>query len=97
LDNTTPFEKFSGRKPGVKHLRIFGSLYYTHIPSQKRHKLEETSENGVFVGSGVCEKGYRVLNLRTQKIELSRSVIFDEKTMWDWESNEAVHVEAAIP
>ncbi|CAL2253823.1 unnamed protein product [Prunus armeniaca] len=48
LDNTTPFEKFSGRKPGVKHLRIFGSLCYIHIPSQKRHKLEETGEKGVF-------------------------------------------------
>ena len=97
LDNTTPFEKFSGRKPGVKHLRIFGSLCYIHIPSQKRHKLEETGENGVFVGYGICEKGYRVLNLRTQKIELSRSVIFDEKAMWDWESNEAVQVEVTIP
>ncbi|KAI5319433.1 hypothetical protein L3X38_039141 [Prunus dulcis] len=97
LDNSTPFEKFSGRKPGVKHLKIFGSLCYIHIPSQRRHKLEETGENGVFVGYGICEKGYRVLNLRTQKIELSRSVIFDEKAMWDWESNEAVQVEATIP
>ncbi|CAL9024497.1 unnamed protein product [Prunus brigantina] len=64
LDNTTPFEKFSGRKPGV--MEFF-------------------------------EKGYRVFNLRTQKIELSRSVIFYEKAMWDWESNEAVQVEVTIP
>ncbi|CAL9010567.1 unnamed protein product [Prunus brigantina] len=92
LDNTTPFKKFSGRKPGVKHLRIFGSLCYIHIPSQKRHKLEETGEKGVFVGHGVYEKGYRVLNLRTQKIELSRSVIFDEEAMWNWETNEAVQI-----
>ncbi|KAI5317616.1 hypothetical protein L3X38_037323 [Prunus dulcis] len=97
LDNSTPFEKFSGRKPGVKHLKIFGSLCYIHIPSSKRHKLEETGEKGVFVGYGICEKGYRVLNLRTQKIELSMSVIFDEKAMWDWESNEAEQLEATIP
>ncbi|CAL2226910.1 unnamed protein product [Prunus armeniaca] len=96
LDNTTPFEKFSGRKPGVKHLRIFGSLCYIHIPSQKRHQLEETGEKGVFVGYGICEKGYRVFNLRTQKIELFRSVIFYKKAMWDWESNEA-QVEVTIP
>ncbi|BBH01567.1 multidrug resistance-associated protein 9 [Prunus dulcis] len=92
LDNSTPFEKFSGRKPGVKHLRIFGSLCYIHIPTQKRHKLEDTGEKGVFVGYGVCEKGYRVLNLRTQKIELSRSVIFDEEAMWNWETNEALQI-----
>ncbi|KAI5337779.1 hypothetical protein L3X38_017050 [Prunus dulcis] len=92
LDNTTPFEKFSGRKPGVKHLRIFGSLCYIHIPSQKRHKLEETGMKGVFLGYGICEKGYRLFNLETKKIELSRSIIFDEKTMWNWELNEEVQV-----
>ncbi|BFG32908.1 hypothetical protein CerSpe_191820 [Prunus speciosa] len=92
LKNITPFEAFSGRKPGVKHLRIFGSLCYIHVPSQKRHKLEETGEKGIFVGYGSCEKGYRVLNLRTQKVELSRSVIFDEGAMWNWKTNEAVHI-----
>lgn len=51
LNCVTSFEAFSRRKPGAKHLRIFSSLYYTHIPSQQRHKLEETSEKGVFVGS----------------------------------------------
>ncbi|BBH01574.1 transposable element gene [Prunus dulcis] len=35
LDNSTPFEKFSGRKPGVKHLRIFGSLCYITSPHRK--------------------------------------------------------------
>ncbi|KAI5325793.1 hypothetical protein L3X38_034867 [Prunus dulcis] len=92
VDNSTPFEKFSGRKPGVKHLRIFGSLCYIHIPTQKRHKLEDTGDKGVFVGYGVCEKGYRVLNLRTQKIELSRSVIFDEEAMWNWETNVSLQI-----
>ncbi|CAL2266202.1 unnamed protein product [Prunus armeniaca] len=92
LDNTTPFEKFSGRKPSVKHLRVFGSLCYIHIPSQKRHKLEETGMKGVFLGYGICEKGYRIFNLETKRIELSRSVIFDEKTMWNWELNEEVQV-----
>ncbi|KAI5337864.1 hypothetical protein L3X38_017135 [Prunus dulcis] len=92
LDNTTPFEKFSGRKPSVKHLRIFGSLCYINIPSQKRHKLEETGMKGVFLGYGICEKGYRVFNLETKKIELSRSIIFDEKAMWNWELNEEVQV-----
>ncbi|KAM1198763.1 hypothetical protein FF2_010062 [Malus domestica] len=92
LNNITPFEAFSERKPGVKHLKIFGSMCYIHIPSQKIHKLEETGEKGVFVGYGNCEKGYRIFNLRTQKVELSRSVIFDEKVIWDWETNESVQV-----
>ncbi|KAI5351686.1 hypothetical protein L3X38_004577 [Prunus dulcis] len=44
LKNKTPFEALSGRKPRVKHMRVFGSLCYTHIPPQLRHKLEETGE-----------------------------------------------------
>ncbi|KAM2369740.1 hypothetical protein ACFXTH_047137 [Malus domestica] len=92
LNKITPFEAFNGRKPGVQHLKIFGSLCYIHIPSQKRHKLKENGEKRVFVGYGNCEKGYRVFNLRTQKVELSRSVIFDEKAIWNWETNESVQV-----
>ncbi|KAM2916321.1 hypothetical protein FF1_045250 [Malus domestica] len=32
LENKTPFEVFSGRKPSVKHLRVFGLVCYTLIP-----------------------------------------------------------------
>ncbi|XP_070662267.1 uncharacterized protein [Malus domestica] len=32
IDKKTPFEVFSGRKPYVKHLRVFGSVCYAHIP-----------------------------------------------------------------
>ncbi|KAB2622242.1 hypothetical protein D8674_024424 [Pyrus ussuriensis x Pyrus communis] len=87
VQNTTPFEKFSGRKPGVKHLKVFGSVCYSLIPGNLRHKLEETSVMGVFIGYGTCEKGYRVLNPLTQKVLLSRDVIFDENGRWDWEKH----------
>jgi transposase InsO family protein len=92
LKNKTPFEAFSGRKPGVKHMRVFDSLCYTNIPSQLKHKLEDTGEKGVFIGYGTCEKGYRVFNLKTQKVIVSRSVIFDEKSLWNWETSEEVHM-----
>ena len=32
LDNKTPEEAFSGEKPEVEHLRIFGCPMYIHIP-----------------------------------------------------------------
>ncbi|CAL2230354.1 unnamed protein product [Prunus armeniaca] len=57
-----------------------------------RHKLEEIGENGVFVGYGNYEKGYRVFNMRTQKVIVPRSIIFDEKALWNWEANEEVHM-----
>ncbi|KAI5314494.1 hypothetical protein L3X38_043670 [Prunus dulcis] len=57
LDNVTPFEVFSGRKPGVKHLRVFGSICFCHVPNQLMSKLEDAAVKCIFVGYGKCEKG----------------------------------------
>ena len=29
---TTPYEAWTGRKPELEHVRIFGSVAYTHVP-----------------------------------------------------------------
>jgi len=83
----TPFEAFTGRKPGVKHLKVFGCLCYTHIPSSLRQKWDSKAGKGVFVGYGSYEKGYIVYDLKSEKIVLSRSVIFSEDKAWNWERN----------
>ncbi|KAI5314112.1 hypothetical protein L3X38_043288 [Prunus dulcis] len=56
LNNVTPFEAYSGRKPGIAHLKVFGSLCYVHVLNELRHKLEPKSVKGVFVGYATCEK-----------------------------------------
>ncbi|KAI5355015.1 hypothetical protein L3X38_007910 [Prunus dulcis] len=83
LEKVSPFEAFSGRKSGVKHLKVFGSICFCHVPNQLRSKLEDAAVKCIFVGYGKCEKGYRVYNLQTNKITTSRSVIFDENSLWD--------------
>ncbi|KAI5322324.1 hypothetical protein L3X38_031396 [Prunus dulcis] len=94
VTDKTPFEAFTGRKPCVKHLRVFGSICYSHIPSNLRQKFDDKACKGIFMGYGSCEKGYRIYNLQTEKIILSRSVVFDENKSWNWESkqDETVHV-----
>ena len=87
LDNITPFEAYSGRKPGIAHLKIFGSLCYVHVPTQLRHKLEPKSMKGVFVGYATCEKGYRIFDPISKKLTLSRDVTFDEDGAWKWTDN----------
>ena len=47
VGNMTPEECFSGKKPEVSHFRIFGSLTYSHVPSEKSTKLEPTAEKGI--------------------------------------------------
>ena len=31
----TPQETWSGRKPNISHLRVFGSIAYAHVSNQK--------------------------------------------------------------
>ncbi|CAL9017922.1 unnamed protein product, partial [Prunus brigantina] len=88
VSSKTPFEAFTGRKPGIKHLKVFGCICYTHVPSSLRKKFDDKSRKGVFMGYGSCEKGYRVYDLQSKKIVLSRSVIFNEDKAWNWKSDQ---------
>jgi hypothetical protein len=36
----TPEEMFTGNKPEVSHLKIFGCPVFIHIPKERRNKLE---------------------------------------------------------
>ena len=50
LKHKTPEELFSGKKPEVSHLRIFGCPMYIHIPKEKRKKLDPSRKKGIFLG-----------------------------------------------
>jgi hypothetical protein len=60
LGRKTPEEVFMGKKLEVGHFRIFGCLVYSHVPSEKRMKLEATGEKGIFLGYSETSKAYRV-------------------------------------
>jgi len=81
LDGVTLEETWSGIKPNVKHLRIFGVVCYKHIPDQLRQKLDDKGELMVFLGYHETG-GYRLLDPRTKKIAISRDVEFDEYKNW---------------
>lgn len=40
LENGVPEGIWTERQPSVKHLKVFGCLAYTHLPSQGRRKLD---------------------------------------------------------
>ena len=49
----TPEDMFTGKKPEVSHLKIFGCPVYIHIPKEKRTKLDPSGKKGMFFG--YCE------------------------------------------
>ncbi|KAI5317698.1 hypothetical protein L3X38_037405 [Prunus dulcis] len=60
VSSKTPFEAFTGRKLGIKNLKVFGCICYTHVPSPLRQKFDDKARNGGFIGYGSCEKGNEV-------------------------------------
>ena len=69
---------FSGERPEVIHLNIFGCPVYIHIPKKERSKLDPSGMKGLFVGYSEQSKAYRIYIPRHHQIELSRDVKFDE-------------------
>lgn len=88
--NKTPYEAWNKKKPMVDHFKIFGSTAYALIPSQNREKFDEKGQKLVFVGYSDESKGYRLLDPTTNKITVSRDVVFDEAASWDWKGKEVV-------
>ncbi|KAK4434982.1 hypothetical protein Salat_0661200 [Sesamum alatum] len=79
----TPQEAWSGYKPTITHLRVFGNIAYTHVPDQKRTKLDNKSARYVFIGYDQSSKGYKLYNPSSGKIVISRDVEFDEEGVWE--------------
>ncbi|KAL4588677.1 hypothetical protein LXL04_001570 [Taraxacum kok-saghyz] len=76
LENDIPYHKLYNKQPTYSHLRVFGCLCFPNIDAP--HKLSPRSAPCVFLGYPTNHKGYRCLNLDTNKIVISRHVVFDE-------------------
>ena len=84
----TPFEAWTGEKPNVGHLRVFGCAAYAHIAKDDRKKLDVKSRKCIFLGYGTETKGYRLYDLNHAKVLYSRDVIFNESSRGIEEPNE---------
>ena len=80
----TPFELWSGQKPSVQHLRVFGCVAYALVPKLLRKKLDAKSKKTIFVGYCTKSKGaYRLWDMQQRRLLISRDVIFDENASLD--------------
>nr|CCA17441.1 putative polyprotein [Albugo laibachii Nc14] len=69
----TSFEVCFGRKPSVAHFKVFGAQGYAHIDRSKRSKFDRKAYKCMFPGYFENFKGYRVWNLETLRLEITRS------------------------
>ena len=78
LRNKCPYEVLYNKKPSYSHLRSFGCLCYPTVPKVLRDKFEPRTTPHVFLGYVFGTKGYKVMNLATKKLHITRDVIFHE-------------------
>lgn len=86
LEEMTPEEAWSGSRPNVKHLRVFGLVCYMHVPDLLRRKLDDKSEHVVLLGYH-STSGYMLMNPKSKQI-ISKDVVIDEARVWDWSKKE---------
>ena len=72
-------EMFTGNKPEVSHLKIFGYPVYVHIPKENRTKLDPSGKKGIFVGYCEVSKAFKIYIRGFHHMEISRDVKFDEE------------------
>ena len=79
LGMSTPEEAFSGKKPDISHLKIFGSPIYIHVTKDARKKLKPTPEVGVFLGYAETPHNYRVYFPDSRKTVVRWDIKFHEE------------------
>jgi hypothetical protein len=67
-----------GSPPSYEYLRVFGCTCYPNTSSTTPHKLSPRSTRCVFLGYSSDHKGYHCLDLSTNRLIVSRHVVFDE-------------------
>jgi hypothetical protein len=79
LGKQTPEETFLGTRPGVSHLRIWGSVCYYHVPSEMMTKLDPMAIKGILVGYNKVFKAYRIYVPTCRKVIVCRDVQFKQE------------------
>ncbi|MCQ7222063.1 DDE-type integrase/transposase/recombinase [Salmonella enterica] len=74
----TSFELWNDTIPTIQYFKVFGCKVYILNTKDNLGKFESKSDEGIFLGYSSTSRGYRVYNKRTQTVEESSNVKFDE-------------------
>ncbi|GAA0153088.1 hypothetical protein LIER_16065 [Lithospermum erythrorhizon] len=81
LDLWGPYKtttRTGAKKPDVTSMRVFGSLCFAANTSPHKIKFNMRSHPAVFLGYPSFQKAYRLLDLQTHKVFISRDILFHE-------------------
>lgn len=90
LNNISPYEKLVGSPPSYSNLRVFGCLCFAHI-QKHGDKFAPRSRKCIFIGYPYDKKGWKIFDLETKDISVSRDVHFYENDFPFVEHNMALN------
>ena len=74
----TPFQICFGKRSNVKEMHVFGAIEYAYVDKTRRKKLNKKAFRCMFPGYSDDVKGYRVWNIDSQRVEITRSAQFQK-------------------
>ena len=74
----TPFEALTGRKPNLKHLKIFGSRVIAKKPGQRRARLDDHTSSGIFLHHTSSTSISKYLDENTNREKIASHLEYDE-------------------
>ncbi|CAI7754712.1 unnamed protein product [Closterium sp. NIES-54] len=80
--HSVPMEKWSGKKPLVDMLRVFGCMGLVHVPKEKRDKLQAAAVWAVHLGLARGSKGWLMWDPKSNTVFTTRDAKFMEGLMF---------------
>ena len=79
--NTTPFQAFTGKRPNLSRLRIFGSRVYAKKSGDRPAKLDQHAAEGTFLCFSATDSNIYFIDDDTGRVKIGQHVVFDEAHM----------------
>jgi hypothetical protein len=73
-----PYFSMFDTTPTYEHLRVFGCACYPNMSATAPHKIAPRSARCVFLGYSDHYKGYRCLDLSTNRLMISQHMVLEE-------------------
>ena len=79
--NTTPFQAFTGKRPNLSRLRIFGSRVYAKKSGDRPAKLDQHAAEGIFLCFSATDSNIYFIDDETGKVKIGQHVVFNKAHM----------------
>lgn len=95
LSKLTPYEMWTGKKPHLEHIKVFGCLGYMKIPAVHLKKHDDRSKPVVYLGKETGTKAFRLYDPVEGTVQVNRDVHFEKQKGWSLNEGETENVHSS--